>query len=119
LCAAAEVESEIAGATLAVLPFHRAAASASLSWAIACATPVAAAKLPSISELAEAGAGVVLVDGRDADVWARSLAELAADGDRLRRLSAASHRYAASHVDAVVAARHASLYAGLVGGPVR
>ncbi len=116
---AAEVEAEFAGATMAVLPFHRAAASASLVWAIACATPVVAADLPSCVEVAQEGAGVELVEGRDADVWARSLAELAADVEQLRRLSAASQRYAAGHDDAAVAARHASLYAGLVGGPAR
>jgi glycosyltransferase involved in cell wall biosynthesis len=115
----AEVESQLARATIAVLPYHFAAASASLAWAIACGTPVLAADLPSFAEVAGDGAGVELVDGRDPDRWARALAALAADEARLRRLSAASHEYAARHDDAAVAAQHASLYAGLIGSAPR
>ena len=47
-CSEADVEAELARATLAVLPFHRAAASSSLAWAIACGTPVIAADLPGV-----------------------------------------------------------------------
>ena len=112
-CPDLEVEAQLARATLAVLPFHRAAASSSLAWAIACTTPVVAADLPAFAEVAGEGAGIELVGGRDADRWARRLAELVADHDRLRRLSAASRRYAADRDDEAIAAACADLYATL------
>ena len=116
---AADVEAELACATLAVLPFHRAAASSSLAWAIACATPVVAAELPAFQEVAGDGAGIDLVDGRDPGRWAARLAELAGAHDRLRQLSAASRQYAATRDDKATGAAHADLYAGLAAGVVR
>lgn len=109
-CPEADVESELARATMAVLPFHRAAASSSLGWAVACETPVVAADLPAFAEVAEDGAGVDLIAGRDADRWADRLAELAGDHDRLGRLATASRRYSADRSDAAVAAAHAEIF---------
>lgn len=118
-CPEPDMEAELARATLAVLPFHRAAASSSLAWAIACGTPVVAAGLPAFREIADSGAGIEVVDGRDADLWACRFAELAGDHDRLRELSAASRRYAADRDDEAVAAAHADLYAGLAASAMR
>ena len=118
-CSEADVEAELARATLAVLPFHRAAASSSLAWAIACGTPVIAADLPAFREVADSGAGIELVDGRDADLWARRFAELAGDHDRLRELSASSRTYAEGRDDEAIAAAHADLYADLAASAVR
>ncbi len=115
----ADVESELARATIAVLPFHRVAASSSLAWAIACATPVVAADLSAFSELHADGAGIDLVAGRDADRWADRLVKLAADHHRLGELSAASRRYSASRGDSAIAAAHAAVYAGLAGSTAR
>lgn len=114
-CPETDVESELARATLAVLPFHRAAASSSLAWAVACATPVVAADLPAFADVAGEGAGIDLVAGWDADRWAGRLAELAGDRGKLERLSEASRRYSEDRTDSIVSAAHAELYQGLVG----
>lgn len=111
---AAEVDAELAAATVAAFPYRTATASGSLAWAVACGTPVVASRLPSFAEVAEAGAGVELLDRADVSAWVERLAALAGDAGRLERLSGASLRYAAHHGYPAVASRHAEIYAGLL-----
>lgn len=118
-CPEVEIEAQLARATMAVLPFHQAAASSSLAWAIACATPVVAADLPAFAEVAGGGAGIDLVAGRDPRRWAERLAELAGAHDHLRQLSAASRRYAATRGDEANGAAHGELYAALAASTGR
>ncbi len=113
---AVEVERELARATVVVLPFHTTTASASLAWAVGCGAPVVAARLRPFVEVAEAGAGVELVEGRDPDTWTRCLTRLAAEPSSLELLSARNLRYAQGHGDETTAGRYADLYAGLHAG---
>ncbi len=75
-----------AAADLVAVPSYNESFGLVAAEAQACATPVVAAAVGGLPTVVRDGVSGLLVDGHDADDWARALGSLVADPARLRRM---------------------------------
>ena len=81
-----ELAQWYAAASLVAVPSYNESFGLVAAEAQACATPVVAAAVGGLPTVVRDGVSGVLVEGHDADDWARALGSLVADPERLRRL---------------------------------
>ncbi len=89
-----DLEDRVVRAKAAIFPFHRAAGSASLSWAIGLGVPILATDLPSFTLLHKEGAGIRLLPLNHKDAWPEIILSVLGDQEEQSRLSRANLRYA-------------------------
>ncbi|MBP7276319.1 MAG: glycosyltransferase family 4 protein [Kiritimatiellae bacterium] len=107
---AGELERLTREADAALYPFHQAAGSGSLALALGLGMPILATDLPSIRELVEAGAGLLLLDPANPGRWCDPVRRALADERALADMAGANRRFALEHRYATLAHRLADWF---------
>jgi D-inositol-3-phosphate glycosyltransferase len=111
-CTQPELAEWYRAATMVLVPSHSESFGLVALEAQACGTPVVAAAVGGLRTAVRDGFSGVLVDGHDADVWARVLASLASSPARLAELSRGALIHASGFGWGATADRLIEVYTG-------
>jgi D-inositol-3-phosphate glycosyltransferase len=111
-CSQPELADWFRAATMVLVPSHSESFGLVALEAQACGTPVVAAAVGGLRTAVRDGFSGVLVDGHDADVWARALAGLASSPARLAELSRGALIHASGFGWGATADRLIEVYTG-------
>jgi D-inositol-3-phosphate glycosyltransferase len=111
-CTQPELAEWYRAATMVLVPSHSESFGLVALEAQACGTPVVAAAVGGLRTAVRDGFSGVLVDGHDADVWARALAGLASSPARLAELSRGALIHASGFGWGATADRLIEVYTG-------
>ena len=92
-----ELERVTRDADAALYPFRHATGSASAALALGLGMPIFASGIPSMRELAEAGAGLVLLDPSDPARWPEAARRPADDAQALTAMAGRNRAFARDH----------------------
>ena len=92
-----EMETTLAGATLAVFPYREVVGSGAVAWAIGCGVPVVTTDLSEFRALRADGAGIDLLPAGDPEQWRGLLHRLVPDAARLEELAERNRSWAAAN----------------------